>query len=172
MLETIARSAAAEDVNNIRLLQLDWTQAKLGVDFEQHDVVLVSRSLPAGKDILRCLNLINSAARRLCYVTWKVDGHDALEAELCRTLGVDYRPSPAAVCCAIYCVAWVLSPAWRYSAPTAGGYIRVWSRPICRFCAATRFKEKTAGVRLWISCPAAWITATASIYSPRTSGGL
>ncbi len=96
MLENIARQAAAQDITNIEPLRLDWTRARLGSDFVQHDIVLVSRSLPAGKDILRCLDLINRSARRDCYVTWKVDGHDSLETELCRRLGVAYHPFPDA----------------------------------------------------------------------------
>ena len=94
MLETIAQNAKAEQLNNIKLLHLDWTKAQLGDDFEQHDIVLVSRSLPAGENILRCLDLINHAAKRRCYVTWKVNGHNPIEAALCERLGITYHPFP------------------------------------------------------------------------------
>jgi len=94
MLETIAHNAAAEQISNIKLLHLDWTKAQLGIDFDQHDIVLVSRSLPGGDDVLRCLDLINRAARRMCYITWKADGHNPLEATLCTQLGIPYHSFP------------------------------------------------------------------------------
>ena len=94
MLDTIAHDAAREQINNIKLLRLDWTKAQLGVDFDQHDIVLVSRSLPAGDDIMHCLDLINHAAKRSCYITWKADGHNPLEAALCSQLGIAYYPFP------------------------------------------------------------------------------
>lgn len=94
MLETIVRSAAAERLNNIKTLCLDWTKAQLDIDFDQHDIVLVSRSLPTGEDILHCLNLISCAAKRTCYVTWKANGHNSLEEALCRQLDIPYHPFP------------------------------------------------------------------------------
>jgi len=94
MLETIAHSAATERLNNIKLLHLDWTKAKLGIDFDQHDIVIASRSLPADNDILRCLDLINRTARRTCYITWKANGHNPLEEALCTRLNIPYHPFP------------------------------------------------------------------------------
>jgi len=94
MLQTIAQDAAAEQLNNIKLLHLDWTKARLGIDFDQHDIVLVSRSLPAGEDILRCLELISHTAKKRCYITWKVNGYNLLEAALCAQLGTTYHPFP------------------------------------------------------------------------------
>jgi SAM-dependent methyltransferase len=94
LLSIVSRNAAAAGLNNILTLNLDWTKAQLGTDFQQHDVVVVSRSLPAGKDVSRCLKLIDAAARRSCYITWKASAYDELEAEISRLLGVTYRPFP------------------------------------------------------------------------------
>lgn len=94
MLEILAKNAAEDHLDNIKLLQLDWTKAKLGVDFPQHDIVLVSRSLPAGEDILQCLDLINRAAGKWCYITWRADGNSQLEENLCARLGLPYHPFP------------------------------------------------------------------------------
>jgi ubiquinone/menaquinone biosynthesis C-methylase UbiE len=55
LLDIVSRNAAAEGLTNLQTLNLDWTRAQLGADFQQHDVVIVSRSLPAGDDVGRCL---------------------------------------------------------------------------------------------------------------------
>jgi ubiquinone/menaquinone biosynthesis C-methylase UbiE len=96
MLDHIMAQAAAGGIVNIQPLLLDWVRARPGLDFGQHDIVLVSRSLPAGDDILRCLELVNRSAGRICYVSWKMSGYDPLEAALCRRLGLKYRTFPGA----------------------------------------------------------------------------
>jgi SAM-dependent methyltransferase len=97
MLETVAANARSEGLSNITTLQLDWTRAQLDRDFQRHDVVVVSRSLPAGENIKNSLQLIDAAARRSCYITWKADGWDELESELCAMLGINYVPFPGHV---------------------------------------------------------------------------
>jgi SAM-dependent methyltransferase len=94
LLDIVSRNAAAAGLTNIHTLNLDWTKAQLGKDFQQHDVVVVSRSLPAGDDIGRCLKLIDASARCSCYVTWKACAYDELESEISQLLGITYNPFP------------------------------------------------------------------------------
>ena len=94
MLQVVAEKAAESKIDNIRLVEADWTKVRLGIDFQQHDVVLVSRSLPGADDVRQCLQLINDAASQYCYITVKADSHDALEAKLCDFLRIDYYALP------------------------------------------------------------------------------
>jgi SAM-dependent methyltransferase len=94
MLEMIQNSCHAAGLNNVLTLKMDWTKARIGVDFPKHDVVVVSRSLPSGKDISNSLKLIDKAAERFCYITWKADGHDDMESELSQLMGIPYVTFP------------------------------------------------------------------------------
>ena len=94
MLQVVAEKAAESKIDNIRLVEADWIKVRLGIDFQQHDVVLVSRSLPGADDVRQCLQLINDAASQYCYITVKADSHDALEAKLCDFLRIDYYALP------------------------------------------------------------------------------
>ncbi len=94
MLKSIMQKAAAEGIRNITTLNLDWNSARVNADFQKHDVVVVSRSLPSGDDIRKSLRSINDAANHSCYITWKANGHDDLEYELSRQLGIKYAPFP------------------------------------------------------------------------------
>jgi ubiquinone/menaquinone biosynthesis C-methylase UbiE len=94
MLDVIAKKAAAQNIQNIRLLKLNWNDVTIGKDFQLHDVVLASRSLPSGSDITRAIKLIDKSAGHACYITLKADSYDPLEADLCRVLDIDYHPLP------------------------------------------------------------------------------
>lgn len=94
MLDVIRGKAQQEHLENIVTVNIDWEDSRAASRIEPHDVVLVSRSLPAGKDIISSLKSIDMAARRLCYITWKADSHDALEVEVCNRLGIEYRALP------------------------------------------------------------------------------
>jgi len=94
MLDIILDKAKKENLSNIITINKDWTKIRAGEDIKQHDVVLVSRSLPSGEDIISSLELINNAARRSCYITWKADSSDRLESELCKLLGIEYHSFP------------------------------------------------------------------------------
>lgn len=94
MLEMTEKNTKSEGLINITTLNLDWTRAQIDRDFQRHDVVVVSRSLPSGTDITKSLRLIDSAARRSCYITWKANGYDELESELSELLGITYVPFP------------------------------------------------------------------------------
>jgi ubiquinone/menaquinone biosynthesis C-methylase UbiE len=94
MLDIIRKKAAAQNIQNIRLLHLDWNKATTGKDFQLHDIVLASRSLPSGNDITGSLKLIDKSAGYACYLTLKADGYDRLEADLCRLLNIEYNPLP------------------------------------------------------------------------------
>lgn len=94
MLVKIMDDARNAGLSNIVTLHLDWNKAKVGEDFPRHDVVLVSRSLPTGENIADSLRSIDAAAEHLCYVTWKANGYDELEAELSTLLGIAYVPFP------------------------------------------------------------------------------
>jgi SAM-dependent methyltransferase len=94
MLDVIAQKAASQNIQNIRLLNLDWNKAIAGKDFQLHDIVLASRSLPSGNNIKQSIKLINESAGQACYITLKADSYDSLEADLCRLLDIDYHPLP------------------------------------------------------------------------------
>lgn len=94
MLEIILRKASNEGLSNLATLNADWTQVQVGKDINPHDIVLVSRSLPAGKNIIATLEAICAAARRACYITWKANSYDELEADLCKVMGLEYHPLP------------------------------------------------------------------------------
>jgi len=93
MLKVLAAKAARQKLN-IHTIELDWARARIGTDFDPHDVVLVSRSLPSGDDIVNCLRLIARAARHACYITWKAASTNRLEMGLCDLLGIPYAPLP------------------------------------------------------------------------------
>jgi SAM-dependent methyltransferase len=94
MLDIIHEKARQQRLDNLSIVNIDWEEVRTDKDVEPHDVVLVSRSMPARKDILSSLKSIDMTARRLCYITWKADSHDALEVELCNRLGIAYRAMP------------------------------------------------------------------------------
>lgn len=94
MLNIIAQKATVQNIQNIRLLNLDWNKATIDKDFQLHDIVLASRSLPSGNDITQSLKLIDKSAGHACYITLKADSYDSLEADLCRLLDIDYQPLP------------------------------------------------------------------------------
>jgi SAM-dependent methyltransferase len=94
MLDIIAQKAAAQNIQNIRLLKLNWNDATIGKDFQLHDIVLASRSLPSGNNITQSIKLIDESAGHACYITLKADSYDTLEADLCYLLEIDYHPLP------------------------------------------------------------------------------
>ena len=94
MLEMLAREAEKEGLPDIRLLNLDWTQSRPGVDFDLHDVVLVSRSLPSSGDITHNIRLIDQAARRTCFISWKATVHSELKTGISALLGIEYIDLP------------------------------------------------------------------------------
>jgi len=104
----------AADLNNIVTINIDWTRAQVGKDFQQHDVVVVSRSLPSGLDIAGSLKLIDAAAKRLCYVTWKARGYDELERELSELLGIPYVTFPCHIVIYNLLHALALTPMWSF----------------------------------------------------------
>ncbi|MDD5486008.1 MAG: class I SAM-dependent methyltransferase [Dehalococcoidales bacterium] len=94
MLALIMEKAAGLQLANIKTVNASWEEVRVGKDVAMHDVVLVSRSLPSQGDIISTLERINQAARRSCYITWKADSYDVLEAEICAALGIEYRHFP------------------------------------------------------------------------------
>lgn len=94
MLEEILKKAARQNLSNITTVNINWADVQVGCNVEEHDVVLVSRSLPSQESIISSLRSINMAARRSCYITWKADSYDPLESEICRRLNIEYRTFP------------------------------------------------------------------------------
>jgi len=88
----LTQKALAEGIANLRFVNEDWTEAKIGYDVETHDVVLASRSLPMG-NLRKSLEQMHRASRRLCYLTWIVGGREN-EAAICEVLGKEYHPLP------------------------------------------------------------------------------
>lgn len=93
MLRYLRRNALAAGVDNIVTLKRDWLQAKIGHDFEQHDVVLASRCLPLG-DLRAALIQMDRASRRRCLLTWPACGDD-YQARVAAILGTEYHHSPS-----------------------------------------------------------------------------
>ena len=63
MLENLKKRALQENINNIKLVNRDWNRVDIDNDIEQHDVVLVSRSLP-GAQLSETLRKFDRSAAR------------------------------------------------------------------------------------------------------------
>lgn len=94
MLEVIRETAKKQMLGNITTVNMDWEDAQITSRVESHDIVLASRSLPSTKSIVASLSSINNTARKLAYITWKADSRDTIEEEICKRLGINYKPFP------------------------------------------------------------------------------
>jgi SAM-dependent methyltransferase len=95
MLELTRQNAAAEFLENIKTIHLDWTKARIGTDVEPHDIVLSSLSVLT-LDLREFLIRMDRAAKRSCYLAWGV-GTNERDARVCGVLGERYRPTPSYV---------------------------------------------------------------------------
>jgi SAM-dependent methyltransferase len=94
MLNILKDKAGSSGINNISIVNKNWYEIDVKSEIEPHDVVLASRFLPMGKKLHDALYNMNKAAKRSCYVTWRAQSFDSIEAESCRILNKDYTPYP------------------------------------------------------------------------------
>ena len=84
-LEKLLNKAAAAGITNITAINQDWSQAGIGQEIDEHDIVLLSRSVHVRlSETLRKMHL---AARSACYVTWHAERTDDFEVEVAEAMG-------------------------------------------------------------------------------------
>jgi 2-polyprenyl-3-methyl-5-hydroxy-6-metoxy-1,4-benzoquinol methylase len=93
MLDILKERTEKKGINNIRILNRDWTEVLPEKDLPLHDVVLASRCL-SGPGITDSLRKIDRMARRACYITWRAGQSDNFELDTYKVLGWEYHPHP------------------------------------------------------------------------------
>lgn len=94
MLKHLNDKTASMGITNISVINNNWYEMDVKAKIEPHDIVLASRFLPMGDKLLESLDNMNSAAKKRCYVTWRAQSFDNVEAESCRLLDKEYTPYP------------------------------------------------------------------------------
>ncbi len=92
LLFTLTQKAMAEGTNNLKFVNEDWLETRIGIDIEPHDIVLASRfrqMIP----LPRFLEKMDSAANRTCYLTWIAEREESDEV-ICKLLNREYHPLP------------------------------------------------------------------------------
>ena len=97
-LEKLLHKAAADGLDNITALNQDWNRVSIGQEIHQHDVVLLSRSVPVL--LSETLRKICLAAKLACYVTWRAERSDELEDEIAEAMGKNrpFYPDYSVIC--------------------------------------------------------------------------
>lgn len=80
-------------LNNVTIVNKDWNNVDIGKDMDEHDIVLVSRSLP-GLSLSETLQKFNQAATRACYIVWRAECIDERDNEINDALGKKHQPYP------------------------------------------------------------------------------
>jgi len=94
MLKLLMEKTKALGISNISIVNKNWYEMDVRAEIKPHDIVLASRFLPMGNKLQTSLENMNYAARRYCYVTWRAQSYDSIEAESCRLLNKNYTPYP------------------------------------------------------------------------------
>ncbi len=94
MLNLLKSKTEAIGISNIDIINKNWYETDVKSEIEPHDIVLASRFLPMGDKLRVSLVNMNGIACEYCYVTWRAESFDSIEAESCRLLGKDYIPYP------------------------------------------------------------------------------
>ena len=94
MLNLLKSKTESMRIFNIDIINKNWYETDIKSEIEPHDVVLASRFLPMGNRLQSSLEKMNSAAKKYCYVTWRANSFDFIEAESCRLLQKEYIPYP------------------------------------------------------------------------------
>lgn len=94
MLNLLKSKTQSQGISNISLINKNWYEIDVQSEIKPHDVVLASRFLPMGSKLRVSLENLNSVAKKYCYVTWRAQSFDSIEAESCRLLGKEYTPYP------------------------------------------------------------------------------
>ncbi len=92
LLFPITQRAASEGITNLKFLNLDWLEARIGPDIPMHDIVLASRFRQI-TNLGKFLEQMHTAARDRCYLTWIVTRKE-LDSHICEILGKEYHPLP------------------------------------------------------------------------------
>ncbi len=93
LLPILTQRCMSEGISNLRFVNEDWLQARIGIDIEPHDIVLASRFrrlIP----IRKFLEQMNQAATKLCYLTWIADRKE-IDPQICKILDKEYYPLPS-----------------------------------------------------------------------------
>ncbi|HAS04948.1 MAG TPA: hypothetical protein DCR71_04260 [Dehalococcoidia bacterium] len=94
MLNLLKNKTESLGISNIDIINKNWYEIDVKAEIEPHDVVLASRFLPMGNRLQASLENMNTVAKGNCYVTWRADSFDPVEAESCRLLNKEYTPYP------------------------------------------------------------------------------
>jgi 16S rRNA G527 N7-methylase RsmG len=94
MLNLLKSKTQSQGISNISLINKNWYEIDVQSEIKPHDIVLASRFLPMGSKLRISLENLTSVAKKYCYVTWRAQSFDSIEAESCRLLGKEYTPYP------------------------------------------------------------------------------
>jgi precorrin-6B methylase 2 len=97
-LQKLLKKATATGLTNITTINRDWNEVAVGKDIDRHDIVLLSRSVPAR--LSEALSKIALAAKSAGYITWRAERTDEFETELAKAMGKNLPFYPD--CSAIY----------------------------------------------------------------------
>jgi SAM-dependent methyltransferase len=94
MLNLLKNKTKSAGISNIEIINKNWYEIDVKSEIEPHDIVLASRFLPMGNRLQASLENMNTIASKYCYVTWRAESFDSVEAESCRLLNKEYTPYP------------------------------------------------------------------------------
>lgn len=93
MLKKLRQRITLAGITNISIINKDWNTVVVAKDIAEHDIVLVSRSLPDIR-LSETLRRIDRAARSTCYITWRAERRDEYEKALSEAMDKQQRPYP------------------------------------------------------------------------------
>ena len=94
MLNLLRSKTESQGISNISLINKNWYEIDVKSEIEPHDIVLASRFLPMGNKLRASLENMTAVANKYCYITWRAQSFDSIDAESCRLLGKKYTPYP------------------------------------------------------------------------------
>ncbi|WP_409199198.1 class I SAM-dependent methyltransferase [Methanospirillum lacunae] len=94
MLEIIRSDAEKQSISNLDTKYVSWDDARIGVDIEPHDAVIMSRAISRTMNLSETLKKVNQAAIQSAYVTAWGGGERRINKEIMAALGLEYHNSP------------------------------------------------------------------------------
>ncbi|MFA5629006.1 MAG: class I SAM-dependent methyltransferase [Dehalococcoidales bacterium] len=94
MLSLLKNKLEEAKISNITVINKNWYETDVNSEIDPHDIVLASRFLPMGDKLEASLENMNTVALKRCYVTWRANSFDKVEAESARLLGKEYKRYP------------------------------------------------------------------------------
>ncbi|MDD4923458.1 MAG: rRNA adenine N-6-methyltransferase family protein [Dehalococcoidales bacterium] len=94
MLNLLKSKIESLGISNIDIVNKNWYEMDVKSEIKLHDIVLASRFLPMGNHLRATLENMTTIAKTYCYVTWRAQSFDSIEAESCRLLDKEYTPYP------------------------------------------------------------------------------